>query len=332
MKTYVEFFNGKKMPIVGFGMWQADKPEVLEAALDKALEVGYRHFDTAFGYGNEDVFGRVLNRWFSTGKVKREDLFIVTKLPIQGSHADRCEFFLKLSLKKLQLDYVDLYLVHIPACNKVAENGIDAATDDKGNGVPDLTSNLEKLWTAMEAQVTAGRAKSIGLSNFSLPQIDRIMKVATTQPANIQVELNAYYPKKQLRELCAKYGITVCAFAPLGSPGRLESYVNDKGSHLKVKVPVLLTNPTVVEVAKKHNKSPAQVLLRFIIQQGIVVIPKSVTPARIVENFNVLDFELDAESMKKLDTIDSGSPGSWGFDWCNYLPTIETHPEFQLEY
>jgi aldehyde reductase len=332
MKTHIEFFDGKKMPLVGFGMWQADKPEVLEAALDKALEVGYRHFDTAFGYGNEDVFGRVLKRWFSTGKVKREDLFIVTKLPIQGTHADRVEKYLNLSLERLQLDYVDLYLVHCPACVKVGADGISPAWDEQGNGVIDLTSNLELTWGAMEAMVKAGKAKSIGVSNFSVSQVERILKVAKIQPANIQVELNVYYPKKQLRELCAKHKITVVAFAPLGSPGRKEGYKNDKGSHLKVKVPELLTEPVVLEISKKYNKTPAQVLLRFLAQQDIAVIPKSVTPARIAENWNITDFELDGDSMTKLDKLDTGKSGTWGFDWNNYLPGVDKHPDFELEF
>jgi aldehyde reductase len=329
MKTHVEFNDGNKMPIVGYGMWQADDPKQLETALDKALDVGYRHFDTAFTYYNEEVFGKVLNRWFSTGKVKREDLFIVTKLPVFGSHADRVEPYLKMSLERLQLDYVDLYLIHNPACLKPTAD-MKGLLLENGSAVIDTSSTLEELWKAMEAQVKAGRTKSIGLSNFSAAQIERIVKVATIKPANIQVELNVYYQKKPLRDVCAKHGITVCAFAPLGSPGRAESY-KSSGAHTKVQIPPLLNDPVILEIAKKHNKTPAQVLLRALTQQGIVVIPKSVTPARIAENFNVFDFELDADSMAAIVKLDTGKNGTWAFDWINGQPGIEKHPEFQLE-
>lgn len=328
-KTHLEQFNGTKLPIVGYGMWQSDDPELLEKGLDKALEVGYRHFDTAFQYGNEDVFGKVLNKWFSTGKIKREELFIVTKLPVYGSNAERVEFFLKLSLQKLQLDYVDLYLIHQPACAQVDETKVAPLYDSEGRVVIDTSSTLEQLWTAMEAQVTAGRAKSIGLSNFSESQVERIVKSSKVKPANIQVELNLTYPKKSLRALCKKLGLTVVAFAPLGSPGRRDTYLDEK-SRLHVQIPELLTSPVVLEIAKKYNKTPAQVLLKALIQQDVAVIPKSVTPSRIVENFNVFDFELDADSLAKLDKLDSGKAGSWGFDWLNYLPGLDTHPEFQL--
>jgi len=262
MKKSVTFPNGLEMPIIGYGMWQSLIPEELEKALDVALDAGYRHFDTAYTYDNEVVFGNVLKRWFDTGKVKREELFIVTKLPVFGSHHERVETFLKISLERLQLDYVDLYLIHQPAGIKVDETGLKPLKED-GKVVPDLTTTVEDVWKAMEAQVPTGRAKSIGLSNFSVSQVERIAKMATIMPANHQVELNAYYPKKQLREIGAKHGITTCAFAPLGSPGRKESYKNANDAHLKVQIPPLLEDPTVNEIAKKHNRPASQVLLTF---------------------------------------------------------------------
>jgi len=331
MKTYVDLNTGAKMPVVGYGMWQSENPKELEDSLEVALEAGYRHFDTAFSYNNEEVFGKVLKQWFDAGKVKREELFIVTKLPIQGCHPDRVEKFTKLSLKNLQLDYVDLYLVHNPVGVKTAENGIDIAFE-KDEVVLDLSTTLEEVWTAMEAQVTAGRAKAIGISNYSVAQVERIVKSAKIIPANHQVELNAAYPKKAVRELCKKHGITLCAFAPLGSPGRKEYYTANRPNeaHLKVKIPALLQDPIVNAVAKKHSKTAGQVLLRFLAQQEIVVIPKSVTPSRIKENFDIFNFELDADDLKQLDTLDTGLEGTWGFDWACGLKGIETHPEFQV--
>lgn len=152
-----------------------------------ALEAGYRHFDTAYSYQNEDVFGRVLKRWFDEGKVKREDLFIVTKVPPPGNHHDRIGNFLQMSLDKLQLTYVDLFLIHNPATIEVNSEGTGARMDDNGNVFPDLTTSLEQAWAAMEAQVDAGKAKAIGLSNFTIPQVEKIVAAAKIQPANIQV-------------------------------------------------------------------------------------------------------------------------------------------------
>lgn len=329
MQDHVVLNNGAKMPIIGYGMWQSDNHEELETALDNALEAGYRHFDTAYGYQNEDVLGRAIKKWITNGKVKREELFIVTKLPVFGGHPDRVENLTKISLQNLQLDYVDLYLIHNPAVIKANEEGTNVLFVD-GKVIPDTTSTLEEAWKAMEAQVDAGRAKAIGLSNFSVSQVERIEKIARIKPANHQVELNATYPKKALRDLAKKFGSTICAFAPLGSPGRKEYYAST-GSNLKVAIPTLLENPIVVEIAERLNVTPAQVLLRFLAQQGVVVIPKSVTPSRIVSNFQIFNFNLTQDDMNQLDTLDSGKEGSWGFDWRNGFPGIENHPEFQLE-
>lgn len=155
--------------------------------MEHALEAGYRHFDTAYGYQNEDVFGRVLKRWFDGGKVKREELFITTKVPPQGNHHDRIADFLQQSLDKLQLSYVDLFLVHNPASLQVDADGKGAKKDDNGQCIPDVTTSLEQVWKAMEAQVDAGKAKAIGLSNYSVGQVERIVKAARILPANIQV-------------------------------------------------------------------------------------------------------------------------------------------------
>ncbi|CAL8139850.1 unnamed protein product [Orchesella dallaii] len=332
MKPYVEFENGQKMPIIGYGMWQCDSPKQLEDALDVALEAGYRHFDTAYLYQNEDVFGCVLKKWFDSGKVKREELFIVTKLPPQGNHHERVENFLQQSLNNLQLTYVDLFLIHNPATLELGADGKSPKKDASGNVFPDLTTSLEDVWKALEAQVDAGKTKAIGLSNFTSSQVERVAKCARIRPANHQVELNAYYPKKQLRSVCKKYGISVCAFAAFGSPGRKSYYVSptNNDAHLKLKIPTLFDSPIVKEVATKHSKTTAQILLRFLAQQGIVVLAKSVAPDRIKSNFEILDFELDADDLKRLDSLDSGKEGSWAFDWKLSFPGIYKHPEFLL--
>nr|CAD7413635.1 unnamed protein product [Timema poppensis] len=295
--------------------------EEIETSLNAALEAGYRHIDTAFLYGNEAAIGKVLKKWFDSKKLKREDLFIVTKLPHVGSSFERVEKYLKRSLEALQLSYVDLYLIH--GAIGLQERGDEIRPlDEKGNPLLDMKTDH-----GMEAQVDAGRAKAIGLSNFNARQIKRIWSSARIKPANLQVELNVYFQQRELTAFCKALDITVCAYAPIGSPGlpegtepasdikNLENIsrlsVNTSGhlmsvSMARVLITSPLSDPVVVKIAKKHNKTPAQVLIRWIIQRGIVAIPKSKTPSRIKENLQVFDFELDESDMDELYKLDKG--------------------------
>jgi len=318
----VEFFNGQRMPIVGLGMWQSTNPAELENAVEEAFNAGYRHFDTAYNYSNEDIFGRVLKKWLDSGKVKREELFITTKLPFIAMQPGRVEEFLKKSLTALQLDYVDLYLIHSPfGLQYVNDKELFPMKD--GKVILDTTTDLVAIWKAMELQVDAGRAKAIGVSNFNSEQIERIIKNARIRPANLQVELNVYFPQKPLREFCSKHGITVVAYAPFGSPGRKELY-EKRG--VIMEFPQILQDPVVVKIATKHNKTPAQVLLRFLTQQGVVVIPKSVSAERIRKNKEIFDFELDSNDMNELDGLDKG-PAGRSFDFRLGFKGLAEHPE-----
>ncbi|KAJ8870937.1 hypothetical protein PR048_027239 [Dryococelus australis] len=207
----VQFHNGYKMPLLGLGTFLASS-EVVGAALDTALRAGYRHIDTATIYENEAAIGEVLQKWLKSGRVRREDLFIVTKLPGSGNRAESVEKYLKKSLEALQLNYVDLYLVHS------AMGSLEQVGAARGPRVPDVTTDHISIWKAMEAQVDAGRARSIGLSNFNSRQIKRIVKEARIRPANLQIELNVYFQQRELAAFCNALDITVCAYAPLGSP------------------------------------------------------------------------------------------------------------------
>jgi len=313
--------------LVGLGTWQST-PEEVKAAVNAALEAGYRHIDTAYNYQNEDAIGEVLEEWISSGKVKREELFIVTKLPLIGNQQDKVEHFLKLSLNSLKLDYVDLYLIHFPS--GLVRTGDDKnlfPQDEDGKVIQDRNTDLLSLWKGMEAQVDAGRAKSIGLSNFNSEQIERIVGAARIKPANLQVELHAYFQQKPLRAVCTKHGITVCAYGPLGSKGRIQ-FAAARGTP-PPPIPDVLDNPLVLEIARTHSKTPAQVLLRHLIQQQIVVIPKSVTPKRILENFQVFDFALSDKEMEAMNALDKGSEHrSFLFDFFLGLPD---HPEFPFK-
>ncbi|OXA41725.1 Alcohol dehydrogenase [NADP(+)] A [Folsomia candida] len=301
---FITMNNGLKMPLVGLGSWQSDNPEEIELALEKALEAGYRHFDTATLYKNEDSLGKVFRRWLDQGKVKREELFIVTKLPWNAMRPDLVEKFLKSSLARLQVKYVDLYLTHWPI-GLIYTSDDDLIPMKDGKIMYDKTTDIEAVWKAMEAQVDAGLAKSIGISNYNIKQVERIMKMARIPPANQQVEVQTYFQNKALRQVCEKYNISVCAYGPLGSPGR-KTY---SFTGIEFNIPDLMDDPVVKDIAKKHSKTPGQILLKFLVQQNIAVIPKSTNPERLKMNINIFDFELTQVDMRRLEGLDKGEAG-----------------------
>ncbi|XP_049842377.1 1,5-anhydro-D-fructose reductase-like [Schistocerca gregaria] len=320
----VTFFNGHKMPIVGLGTGQASKGEV-GRAIDVALETGYRHIDAAYLYGNEAEIGQALKKWFDSGKLKREDLFIVTKLPAIANRAESVEKYLKKSLEALQLNYVDLYLIHQPV--GFQDVGGDTFPRDKdGKVLLDMNTDIISLWKAMEAQVDAGRARSIGLSNFNSSQIKRIWQAARIRPANLQVELHIYFQQRELAAFCKALDVTVCAFAPLGSPQMPNLFHARGGDASKLVSLSPMSDPVVSRIAEKYKKTTAQVLLRHTVQRGIVVIPKSVNPDRIKQNFDIFDFELTQEDMDELDALDKGPKGRMFND--AIAPERTKHPEY----
>ncbi|CAG7818087.1 unnamed protein product [Allacma fusca] len=282
----IKFLNGNGIPSIGYGTWLMQDPEVLETALEAALETGYRHIDTAFFYGNETVIGNVLKRWFDKGKLTREELFVTTKLPMHGMNPLKVLHFLQLSLNKLQLSYADLYLIHMPY-------GFNYIDDDATLPFKDEE------------------------------QLQRIVDAAKIPPANLQVEMNVYFQQRELRALCKKLGVTLTAYAPLGSPGRAALHSAFQAPFADVG---LLVDPVVKGIALKQNKTPAQILVRYLLDQNVVVLCKSDNPERVKENFNVFDFELSPEDATRLDQLDKGAQGR-SFVW-TFLPGITEHPEF----
>nr|CAI5830157.1 unnamed protein product [Callosobruchus analis] len=206
---------------------------------------------------------------------------------------------MKKSLDNLRLNYVDLYLVHFP----IGTNYVEGYVSTPASQLRLENTDHVELWKMilfplqkMEEQVDAGRTKAIGLSNFNQRQIERILKSARIKPACLQIEIHVAMQQKELVDFCHKHGIVVVAYSPLGSPG----YNNF------LELPNMIQNPVVKQIAEKHKKSTGQVMLRFLIQRDIVPIPKSVNPARIKQNFEVFDFKLDDEDMKKLGDLDIG--------------------------
>ncbi|TRY78518.1 hypothetical protein TCAL_07166 [Tigriopus californicus] len=297
LQTGLQTFN---CPMVGLGTWLSSQGQVGQA-VDWALEAGVRLIDTAYMYQNEKEIGDALKKWFDSGKLKRSDLFIVTKLPPMGMKASNVEKYLKKSLEALQLSYVDLYLIHCPFGLKEDDNSVNFKFRE-GAQVIIETDDHVALWHQMERMFDLGLTKSIGVSNFSSSQIDRIMDIARIRIAVNQVECYAYWQQKNLRKTMEKYGIKLMAYGPLGSPGRPSQVF--KGT-----LPAVLQDPVVTTIAQKWNKTPAQVLLRHLLQLGFIVIPKSVNEARIKENSQVLDFNLCNEDMVILNGLDRGIKG-----------------------
>ncbi|MGI8614195.1 MAG: aldo/keto reductase [Nocardioidaceae bacterium] len=251
--------NGAQIPQLGFGVFQVS-PEDIVGAVRKALEVGYRHIDTAAAYQNEEGVGRAI----ADSGLARDELFVTTKLwNTDQGHDEALEAF-DASLARLGLDFVDLYLIHWPA------PGRDDYVD---------------TWKAFEKIYADGRARSVGVSNFTASNLRRLAAETTVTPAVNQIELHPSFTQSELRAVHADMGIATEAWSPLGQAADLES-------------------PTVTEIAERLGRTPAQVVLRWHLQLGNIAFPKSVTPARIEENFDVFDFELADDDMTAITALD----------------------------
>jgi diketogulonate reductase-like aldo/keto reductase len=251
------------MPQLGLGVWQAKEGEEVESAVTTALECGYRLIDTATAYQNESGVGRAIK----ASGVPRDEIFITTKL-WNGDHGyDKTLKAFELSMSKLGLDYLDLYLIHwpVPAQNKFVDS-----------------------WKAFEKLYADKLVRAIGVSNFSQPHLEQLLQSTEVIPTVNQVELHPKMQQHKLRDFCAEHDIKVESWSPLMRGGEV------------------LQDPVIIEIAKNHEATPAQVVIRWHIQSGLIVIPKSVHADRIKENFDVFKFELTDKEMRRIENMDAG--------------------------
>ncbi|XP_073155716.1 NADP-dependent D-sorbitol-6-phosphate dehydrogenase-like [Henckelia pumila] len=300
--------NGFKMPIIGLGVWRMDGKDI-KNLLFHAIKIGYRHFDCAADYKNEAEVGDALAEAFQEGLVKREDLFITTKLwnSDHGHVIEAC----KDSLKKLRLEYLDLYLVHFPVATRHTGVGTtDSALGEDGVLDIDTTVSLETTWHAMEDLVSMGLVRSIGISNYDIYLTRDCLAYAKVKPAVNQIETHPYFQRDSLVKFCQKHGVCVTAHTPLGGAASNTEWFGSVSC---------LEDSVLKGLAKKYNKTVAQIALRWGIQRNTVVIPKSSKPDRLEENFLVFDFEIAKEDMELIKSVDrsyrTNQPAKfWGID------------------
>lgn len=257
--------TGSKIPQIGFGLWQVKDEAECKQAVAWALEAGYRHFDTAQAYHNEEFIGTALQE----SGVKREDIFVTTKIAVQNFGYRHAPKSFEESLQKLQMDSVDLLLLHFP-----------------------VTLLRNKSWKALEELHAAGKAKAIGVSNYTIRHLEELLKDCKVKPAVNQVELHVFLQQPELVAFCQQHDILIEAYSPLAHGQGID-------------------DPVLAKIAQKHGKSAGQIMLRWCVEQGAIPLPKSVHQERIEQNIAIFDFAFDAEDKAELLTLNREMRTCW---------------------
>lgn len=285
--------NGVELPQLGFGVFLAP-PEQTAAAVEAALGTGYRLIDTAAAYNNERQVGEGIRR----SGIDRGEIFVTTKLWVADYGYEPALKAFAASLRRLGLDHVDLYLLHWP--------------------VPTDFDETVGAYRAAETMLADGHARAIGVSNFQPHHLEKLLQQTEVVPALNQIELNPYFTEQALREANERYGIVTQSWAPIGG-----TYNRNPNTGVATKP---LENPLILDLAAKHGKTPAQIIIRWHLEHGFSAIPKSVTPSRIAENFDVFDFTLTTDEVVAIDALDTGHRAGGNpetFDRSSYPITID---------
>ncbi len=287
------FNNNEKMPILGLGTWKSEPGEVGKA-VQEAIRIGYRHIDCAAIYGNEAEIGKALEEIMQAGLVKRDELWITSKLWNNAHARAEVPIALKKTLADLRLDYLDLYLIHWPVATRP-----DVVFPKKADDFFSLAEMpLHETWAGMEDCVESGLIKHIGVSNCSIKKIEELSS-AKIRPEVNQIELHPYLQQEEMLSYCNVNNIYLTAYSPLGS--------GDRPDGMKAaNEPSLIENPVVGKIAQAHGCSAAQVLLRWAIERGTSVIPKSTNPGRLAENLEAANLKLDNQEMAELAKLEMG--------------------------
>jgi D-xylose reductase len=296
--------NGAKLPSIGFGFWKVEKDLASDVTV-QAIEAGYRHLDCACDYGNEAEVGQGIAAALDQGLCRRDDLWVTSKLWNTYHAAEHVRPACERSLRDLQLDYLDLYLIHFPIATRFVpfetryppEWFYDpTAAEPK---IEEVAVPILETWRAMEELVDQGLVKQIGVCNFGTSLLRDLLASARIRPSVLQVEMHPYLTQDKLLRYCQQQQIACTAFSPLGAQSYFSLGMADPSE-------AVLQNSTVMTISSRHSRTPAQVVLRWAIQRGVSIVPKSVHAERMRENLALFDFELTDQEMRDISALDQG--------------------------